>query len=1588
FEFDFDPATTEDRDIQLELWDYDTIGDNDQIGQLKIPIDDISKEKELKQYTFIGIGNLYGQNVGVLDIEQQYEGQGQQSVEEEEQEQEEQPAEEEQEQEEQPAAQEEEQPVENKELTKGKLTLNIIGVKDVTAMDSNGKSDPFIVVKFAGQEKKTKKVKDTLNAEYNETFEFDFDPATTEDRDIQLELWDYDTIGDNDQIGQLKIPITKVGTKENKSYTFVGVNNLYGKDVGILDIEHQFQKEGGDEQEEEQKQYHDTDDQFGYESALREGGQDKQNLTSKRGLNEEKGEQGGAEESGGFNASEKEPVSAGKIVLTIIGVKDVTAMDSNGKSDPYFIVKFAGEEKKTNKVKNTLNAEYNETFEFDFDPDKTEDREVILELWDYDTFGDNDQIGQYRLQLSEIPSQAQKKTYVVNGVEKLYGQEVGYVDVEQSYERYSQEEVQKRKLKRREYQIAEEGEDEQAKNREFNEDQNAGDDEGTQTENKFDQDGNVLGGGDVVFTREKKFQTADKDADEVNDEELTAGKVTLTIIGVKDVTAMDSNGKSDPFIVVKFAGQEKKTKKVKNTLNAEYNETFEFDFDPTTTEDRDIQLELWDYDTIGDNDQIGQLKIPLGQISRSGEIRSYTFTGVNKLYGQDVGIVDIGHQYERPEIEDEGKEEGDEEEQNQIKSKEFNDEEREKNSPVDIGVQTEQREADEVKDGKFRQYKTQTDEEEEEEEEEEEQPVEQEGDKRKKNQSDGAKPGRIEVNIIGVKDVTAMDSNGKSDPFIVVKFAGQEKKTKKVKDTLNAEYNEKFEFLFDPETTEEREIQLELWDYDTIGDDDQIGQYQLPFLEYADKKQKKTVNFKGVQKLYGQEVGVLDLEVLYDVNNKLKDKQQVLTPEEERKKIEEELQKVKKQKELEKKKQDELEKKKKEELEKKKFAELEEKKFQELERKEREKQQAQKNAISEKERDLYTDRNADLGSPSQQQKIPNASGADKKQNQSRDQDKQDDWNETPAQRTKKTNGEPGSYNYYITVQSGGNKSRDRGKGYDDDAQYPVSQKEAASSRQYQRPEMKRYIDKIYNEDGNNNQKNRKTGQQYDYDGQGDEYDMQNEKGRRQPSKQKDQNKPSKNKKRDEDDYRQDSKESSTRGNRQAQSRSKGGEVYNDYYQIYESEFGPYKVPVTPLREKQFLEKMRRIREEEQLGSKQRKSTSKSRRAPQSDRDYEAEAEDESKQERKKKKQQSRERPRKVKQDEYDEPRYARDEPKYTRDDTSYDQERPKKGTRDSYPDEEQSKPSTKRQTRNREYINSGYYEDDQKDRIVLPKLGGTDPYIVTSSSSQRRLASQERSRQVDEEEPVTVHVDIGKKTFTLVMDPKNRPTSNTNDDGIKVKEAWQSSTETPRPEDQDVYDQNSPGMADIEKRIPLIVRDVYPPGISKIDGEKKLTPIDDVIQEISGYSGGDKIKVKKSNELTQQKCQKQGDGYIEPNTEAHKQFYIYFTQATRKLNALQNVLSVPNGQKEQFKTLVPNPQSVSDVTLFNYKLIYDKVESYLPAYELKKTLARNLATRNYIVDNFFSLNDAGTAFKLLTSLVSKIKHYTDLCKQGLRQWLN
>ncbi|KAA6362862.1 MAG: hypothetical protein EZS28_041611, partial [Streblomastix strix] len=154
---------------------------------------------------------------------------------------------------------------------------------------------------------KTKHMKDKLNAEFNEEFTFAFDPIKTLERQDLQELWDYDAIGDNDQIENDRIQISKFRNRKKKiSVDFGGVGKLYGQKVGKFFIEVLYQIYG-------EKQ-----------------------LTDKLIIQEQK---------------------ARKLNLNTIGVKEVAAADSNDKSDPYIVVMFAEIEDKTEKKKNVTETQ-------------------------------------------------------------------------------------------------------------------------------------------------------------------------------------------------------------------------------------------------------------------------------------------------------------------------------------------------------------------------------------------------------------------------------------------------------------------------------------------------------------------------------------------------------------------------------------------------------------------------------------------------------------------------------------------------------------------------------------------------------------------------------------------------------------------------------------------------------------------------------------------------------------------------------------------------------------------------------------------------------------------------------------------------------------------------------------------------------------------------------------------------------------------------------------------------------------------------------------------------------------------------------
>ncbi|KAA6371702.1 MAG: hypothetical protein EZS28_032771 [Streblomastix strix] len=85
--------------------------------------------------------------------------------------------------------------------------ITIINAHNIIPIDSNGKADPFVKVIAGGKEMQTKHAKDTLNAEYNERFEFDIKKGDWISDDIIIELWDHDSLSDNYKIGIVKVPV-------------------------------------------------------------------------------------------------------------------------------------------------------------------------------------------------------------------------------------------------------------------------------------------------------------------------------------------------------------------------------------------------------------------------------------------------------------------------------------------------------------------------------------------------------------------------------------------------------------------------------------------------------------------------------------------------------------------------------------------------------------------------------------------------------------------------------------------------------------------------------------------------------------------------------------------------------------------------------------------------------------------------------------------------------------------------------------------------------------------------------------------------------------------------------------------------------------------------------------------------------------------------------------------------------------------------------------------------------------------------------------------------------------------------------------
>lgn len=215
----------------------------------------------------------------------------------------------------------------------GILHVKVIRAIKLLKMDFLGLSDPYVKLNLNGDRlpaKKTTVIKKTLNPEWNEKFKLIVkDPQS---QFLNIHVYDWDKVGAHDRLGLQVIPLKLLTPNEPKEFT--------------LDLlKHTNIKDPKDKKHRGQIVLELAYDPFKEDDEL--SGQLKSFGRKESGL-----------ESG---SSSESPSGAGLLLVTIYGAEDVEGEHHN---NPYAVVLFRGEKKRSKMMRRTRDPLWNEEFQF------------------------------------------------------------------------------------------------------------------------------------------------------------------------------------------------------------------------------------------------------------------------------------------------------------------------------------------------------------------------------------------------------------------------------------------------------------------------------------------------------------------------------------------------------------------------------------------------------------------------------------------------------------------------------------------------------------------------------------------------------------------------------------------------------------------------------------------------------------------------------------------------------------------------------------------------------------------------------------------------------------------------------------------------------------------------------------------------------------------------------------------------------------------------------------------------------------------------------------------------------------------------
>ncbi|XP_072986888.1 synaptotagmin-3-like isoform X1 [Typha latifolia] len=283
----------------------------------------------------------------------------------------------------------------------GILHVKIIRALNLLKMDFLGKSDPYVKFSLSGERlpsNKTSIKMSNLNPEWNEQFKLIVkDPET---QVLELHVYDWEKVKMHDKLGMQVVPLRLLTPHETKSFTLDLLKNLNPNDPhnkknrGKLVVELTF-----DPFKEENGRFSGI---LNGDSKLNSIKQDYPDISSNGGV----------------------------LLVTIEGAEDVEGKHHN---NPYAVVIFRGEKKKTKVIKKSRAPRWNEEFQFMLEEAPMNDKihiEVISRRRGF-SFHTTESLGHVDIRLSDVVNNGRisERYHLINSRNGMMQVEIKWVTV-------------------------------------------------------------------------------------------------------------------------------------------------------------------------------------------------------------------------------------------------------------------------------------------------------------------------------------------------------------------------------------------------------------------------------------------------------------------------------------------------------------------------------------------------------------------------------------------------------------------------------------------------------------------------------------------------------------------------------------------------------------------------------------------------------------------------------------------------------------------------------------------------------------------------------------------------------------------------------------------------------------------------------------------------------------------------------------------------------------------------------------------------------------------------------------------------------